>query len=1802
MSINSDNNIKYDARFKKPQYIPDELYKAIQEKYGCTPNEYYAYYYGGENIEADANGEKPDLTGAALAHFDEKDTQLLSVTKNIEEIYNDNDAFNEVKASIIMQLRNEFVENVRKLNNMYLHGDFDKYDTDNDSATSKEGNYTNKLNDLLGNFGNAVKRIIGSGTVTITGSGNNEAEYTITNDNTLLDNLLESCEYKQPEEADSTTPFSTKTCYQDAGITSIPSASSKNVLYTTQEYTQDEWLGKILPMYVNAQVSKAFNLTRTTEISDRPDYSEWNIYSYEEILAMEASGAEVPDDLLAWAHSMQEAETAGFVQEGDEENTDTTDEASLKDIEKKTQELNEKTQKSQEEIENDFEDLKLVVNNTQKLKDQKEDELSKSLDEMNSLSKEYKDLYKKNEEGELSTTDQKRFNELYKLLNGEDGVLTMNIKASSGELEELISSIDNIDLEIDTCVDLGNETLEMAKKLADFNKTADTSKENIVSVNELEVARSAIGDVASAVTDTQSGDLADIASTNANNLIEFSNTLDDTLLSEQYVKLYDFATLTVKSFDDYSKEIEEVEAPEETSAETEGETKELSKAEKFMQEMEGKSLIEIAYALLKQDIEEETKVLKNQVQLGFIGLDSEVKEKTSDSRTKSVEKQVKNLETERKALLDKQKKEPAKFDDKDQKRLEKIDQRLEKAGESTYEYVNSSLETVNEYNQTLEQGELRGDDAIDFGELTTDVSAELLKWSLAISLAQPVLALTAMALSASTIGLGQGMILSGKLDNKLHDNVDSSNDNNLDDISSDKDRLQEITEASQEDKKREAITNGEAVDNGNGQNNNSTNNSNTPAGMEGVSTDMSASQATSVGAQATTGVQGIINGTRQEGTQSQETTMESKRTTEQVEAELAKTMMEMDKDNKQVEKMAKEAEKIVAEVEKMTAEFEELQAQNDEIAAKQEREENMSAQPAAEPEPQIIEVDENGNPIGGTQQTTQSELTVTSSSSEDDINTLSTNSVRMTAISGQMKTYNGKLSKYSTQIARIQKKNKVRTRRCQKLALEKRKIIIQQQKEEEEKQKRLGQKRGVVGIFKSVFEIVGAVGAVLSLIPVTAPVGAALVAVGMYGGMACTVADSAILLSEGYTKEALIGLGVGIATTAISIATAGAGGKAAEAGAKAATSTLSNAMTITSSASQIVGSGADLANNVRTVQGKQQDKTLSTISQGAAMLSAAANTAKGYDGGISFKDNEGNKTFGSVMNGIGQVASIAGTAFTTASQVGMLIKGANGDTDTEFEDILNIIGTGLSASAAIANGIGGHDSNGSTWGNVSTIANAVGSTVSSSAQITMMIKELTGDTNMDAVEIMNIIGAGFSTVGAMTGAIDQVKNGDMNGWDKTSAILGAIGSTVSSTAQITMLIKQLGGDNDMDVETIMALIGAGFSMASAITGTIGSMVGDNNKGNQNNNDKDSDDSDNTTVEPETKPSEETEKTEETEAENEDDNKEDADEDEENTKNNEAVIAAASTNITTTQKQGEETEPKVKELQHEVSQVEATTNQQQQDAQNEKERAQKAQETHNKNKETKEKTEETKNREQTEAEKQQKEYELKQESNEKEVRAKTVEIEAESKGLENTTDKSTENEVENTATNTENTTTTTATAETQEQENNENDNISIKALKDDISGKEKDVTTAQGTVTGLEAKGIDLEKQLKEAKAKGQDTTELEKQIAQNKLDIDNAKKELRKKEEELINSKKKLTQKRNDRIDKINKWMNITSSTLSTGTQIYDMVYALTSSNDMTSEEKADTKSQLKLSDSELERLKQARIRYNRARARGVVA
>ena len=210
---------------------------------------------------------------------------------------------------------------------------------------------------------------------------------------------------------------------------------------------------------------------------------EWAGYSYEEILAMETEGYKIPEEVLQWAHAQQEADVTDYVMVSDatatEDNvTDATgtNNNELDNLKKKAQQNITKSDKALEEAAQDIEKYNEIADKAKKIKDKKEDNYKETMNEISSKTEEWKKLDDKKKSGKLSRSEEKRYKNLSKQLNGTDGSLMKELQIEHADLDEFLATLNGLNNDIAENLSLAQNTIKAGKELGAYEKNYNSDQ------------------------------------------------------------------------------------------------------------------------------------------------------------------------------------------------------------------------------------------------------------------------------------------------------------------------------------------------------------------------------------------------------------------------------------------------------------------------------------------------------------------------------------------------------------------------------------------------------------------------------------------------------------------------------------------------------------------------------------------------------------------------------------------------------------------------------------------------------------------------------------------------------------------------------------------------------------------------------------------------------------------------------------------------------------------------------------------------------------------------------------------------------------------------------------------------------------------------------------------------------------------------------------------------------------------------------------------------------------------------------
>ena len=316
----------------------------------------------------------------------------------------------------------------------------------------------------------------------------------------------------------------------------------------------------------------------------RPTGSKWSQYSYEEILAMEQNGVNIPKEFTDWAHSMQDSDATNYVMDESELNNSSTlgemdqaTENSQDSLQAKAKAYAKKCEQQEENLNNAVTNLAPKKDKAEQIQRQAKTEQENGMKQLTDMAKRWNELDKKLQNGEeLTELEQREYAQLNKSLNGANADLRRQMTDTVNSLDDIVTAMDGISNDIDSNIDLSAQTIELANTLAGVQKGY-----NPTSVPNKIVPFMVVGELANMIYGAKGQSIAKDTVDAGIDLQELSN--DTQVEINKNVSLYDFAIEYGTNLNDQLSEVEKLlgENPnkDDRTAVTKSENKAAEKAE-----------------------------------------------------------------------------------------------------------------------------------------------------------------------------------------------------------------------------------------------------------------------------------------------------------------------------------------------------------------------------------------------------------------------------------------------------------------------------------------------------------------------------------------------------------------------------------------------------------------------------------------------------------------------------------------------------------------------------------------------------------------------------------------------------------------------------------------------------------------------------------------------------------------------------------------------------------------------------------------------------------------------------------------------------------------------------------------------------------------------------------------------------------------------------------------------------------------------------------------------------------------------
>ncbi len=205
--------------------------------------------------------------------------------------------------------------------------------------------------------------------------------------------------------------------------------------------------------------------------------SQWAGYSYEEIIQMENSGVKIPQDVLLWAHAQQESDVTAYevisTTSANDDNSSTEElvgDFDLNSLQTKAKQSVMKATEAEKNTQSVTEEYNKNKDRALEIKNENNNSYQKSMNEISNLTNEWKKLDKKAKSGQLSETEQSRYQELSKMLGNKSSSSLKEIEVNSKELDNLLSSMDLFETKATENETIADDAIQAGKDLSNLNK------------------------------------------------------------------------------------------------------------------------------------------------------------------------------------------------------------------------------------------------------------------------------------------------------------------------------------------------------------------------------------------------------------------------------------------------------------------------------------------------------------------------------------------------------------------------------------------------------------------------------------------------------------------------------------------------------------------------------------------------------------------------------------------------------------------------------------------------------------------------------------------------------------------------------------------------------------------------------------------------------------------------------------------------------------------------------------------------------------------------------------------------------------------------------------------------------------------------------------------------------------------------------------------------------------------------------------------------------------------------------------
>lgn len=309
----------------------------------------------------------------------------------------------------------------------------------------------------------------------------------------------------------------------------------------------DEYYLDAASSWYKEELGAAFKAAYSKNTSKCPiKDSKWAGYSYEEIIQMENSGVKIPQEVLLWAHAQQESDVTAYevisTTSAIDDNSSTEElvgDFDLNSLQTKAKQSIMKATEAEKNTQSVTEEYNKNKSRALEIKNENNNSYQKSMNEISNLTNEWKKLDKKAKSGQLSESEQSRYQELSKMLGNKSSSSMKEIEVNSKELDNLLSSMNLLETKVIENETIADDAVQAGKDLSNLNKNYHEMQQTHPTSGVVYSNMGLLSDVLYGITGSSIEKIAietgkDLTETSNNEIAELHSSADITMFANAY--------------------------------------------------------------------------------------------------------------------------------------------------------------------------------------------------------------------------------------------------------------------------------------------------------------------------------------------------------------------------------------------------------------------------------------------------------------------------------------------------------------------------------------------------------------------------------------------------------------------------------------------------------------------------------------------------------------------------------------------------------------------------------------------------------------------------------------------------------------------------------------------------------------------------------------------------------------------------------------------------------------------------------------------------------------------------------------------------------------------------------------------------------------------------------------------------------------------------------------------------------------------------------------------------------------------